>query len=179
MRKFPSMLTYCSNDHYPQKIYCHSFTWRIYTYFYLYTVLPPILWPRPISIFASPGTVKWLSKLIFLWIMIMFMFLCISFYCRMYNYMYLCTNKGKNMTKITIKLIIPILIIHILQSAMSTQDWREYCTRLTLTLKGDSLDNMSTYIHPHALSHIFAFRPLGKKGLILTIPHCLVVSLPV
>ena len=35
----------------------------------------------------------------------MFMFFCIFLYCRMYNYMYLCTNKGKNMTKITIRLI--------------------------------------------------------------------------
>ena len=44
------------------------------------------------------GTDKWSFELIFLWIMIMFMFFCISLYCRMYNYMYLCTNKGKNMT---------------------------------------------------------------------------------
>ena len=34
----------------------------------------PILRPRLISISASPGTVKWSFKLIFLWIMIMFMF---------------------------------------------------------------------------------------------------------
>ena len=35
--------------------------------------------------------------------------------------MYLCTNKGKNMTKITIKLIIPILRIRVLRPAMSTK----------------------------------------------------------
>ena len=34
---------------------------------------------------------------------------CIFLYCRMYNYMYLYTNKDKNMTKITIRLMIPIL----------------------------------------------------------------------
>ena len=51
-------------------------------------------------------------------------------YCRMYNYMYLCTNNGKNMTKITIRLMIPILLSGILQPAMSTnftQTWREHC----------------------------------------------------
>ena len=52
-------------------------------------------------------------------------------YCRMYNYIYLCTNKGKNMTKITIRLINPILRIHILRPAMLTnfmQNWREHCS---------------------------------------------------
>ena len=60
----------------------------------------------------------------------MFVFLCF-FYCRMYNYMYLCTNKGKNMIKITIRLIIPILRIRILQPAVPTnftQNWREHYT---------------------------------------------------
>ena len=81
--------------------------------------------PRLISISASPGTVKWSFKLIFLWI-IMFMFFCIFLQFRMYNYMYLCTNKSKNMTKITFRLIIAIL-----RPAMSTnftQNWREHCT---------------------------------------------------
>ena len=98
------------------------------------TVLPPILqvpilWLIPISITASPGIVKWWFKLIFLWKMIMFMFFCIFLYCWMYNYMYLCTNKGKNMTKITIRLMIPIL--QILQPATLTnftQNWRKHCT---------------------------------------------------
>ena len=84
----------------------------------------PILRPRPISISASPGTVKWWFELIFLWIMVMFMFFCIFLYCRMYNYMYLCTNKSKNMTKITIKFISPIF-----QLATSTnfmQNCREH-----------------------------------------------------
>ena len=36
------------------------------------------------------------------------MLFCIFLYCRMHNYMYLYTNKAKNMTKITIKLMIPI-----------------------------------------------------------------------
>ena len=45
--------------------------------------------------------------------------------------MYLCTNKGKIMTKITIRLINPILRIRMLQPAMLTnftQNWREDCT---------------------------------------------------
>ena len=61
----------------------------------------------------------------------MFMFFCIFLYSRVYNYMYLCKNKGKNMTKITIRLMIPMLRIQILQLAMSTnftQNWREHCT---------------------------------------------------
>ena len=56
----------------------------------------------------------------------------------MYDYMYLCTNKGKNMIKITIRLIIPILQIRILWPAMSTnftQNWREHCTIHTLYME--------------------------------------------
>ena len=95
------------------------------------TVLTPILWPRPISISASPGTVKWSFELIFLWIMIMFMFFYIFLYCRMYNYMYLCTNKGKNITKITIRLMIPIFrILRLAMSTNFTQNWRKQCTYL-------------------------------------------------
>ena len=103
---------------------------RTVKYCYSCTVLPPILWPRPISISTSLGTVKWSFELIFLWIMIMFMVFSNILYCRMYNYMYLCTNKGKNMTKIAIRLIIPILRIQILRPAMLTnftQNWREHC----------------------------------------------------
>ena len=37
------------------------------------------------------------------------MFFCIFLYCGMYNYMHLCKNKGKNMTKITTRLMIPNL----------------------------------------------------------------------
>ena len=43
--------------------------------------------------------------------------------------MYLYTNKGKNMTKITIRLMIPILRIQILWPAMSTnlpQNWKKH-----------------------------------------------------
>ena len=45
--------------------------------------------------------------------------------------MYLSTNKGKNMSKITIRLMIPILQIQILLPTMSTnftQNWKEHCT---------------------------------------------------
>ena len=52
----------------------------------------------------------------------------------MYNYMYLCTNKGKNMTKITIRLMIPILRIQVLWPVMLTnlqQNLKKY-TRLTV-----------------------------------------------
>ena len=59
------------------------------------------------------------------------------FYRRMYNYMYLCKNKGKNMTKIVKRLMIPILRIHILRPAMSnnfTQNWRLYCTGALYTI---------------------------------------------
>ena len=47
--------------------------------------------------------------------------------------MYLCTNKGKNMTKITIRLIIPILRIRILRPAMLTnftQNLGEHCMEI-------------------------------------------------
>ena len=60
----------------------------------------------------------------------MFMFFYIFLYFRMYNYMNLCTNKGKNIIKITIKLMIQILQIQILRPTMLTnfaQNWREHC----------------------------------------------------
>ena len=56
----------------------------------------------------------------------MFMFFCIYLYCRMYS----CTNKGKNVIKIAVRLMIPIL-----QPAMSTnftQNWREHCSHRML-----------------------------------------------
>ena len=59
----------------------------------------------------------------------MFVFFCIFLYCRMYK-LNLCTNKGKNMTKITIRLINPILQIDILRPAILTnftQSWRKHC----------------------------------------------------
>ena len=66
---------------------------------------------------------------------------CIFLYYRMYNYMYLFTNKGKIMTKITIRLMIPILRIQIVRLAMSTnftQNWKEHCTVVYLVPSPDS-----------------------------------------
>ena len=45
---------------------------------------------------------------------------------------YMCTNKGKNMIKITIRLINQILLIYILRPAMLTnfmQNWSEQCSK--------------------------------------------------
>ena len=55
-------------------------------------------------------------------------FFCIFLYCRIYNDVYLCINKARNMTQITIRLMIPILRLAML--ANYTQNWREHCILL-------------------------------------------------
>ena len=68
--------------------------------------------------------------------------------------MYLCTNKSKNITQITIRLINPILRILILRPAMLTnftQNWREHCT--TLCIMADPLMYCAAYYIDHTAPH--------------------------
>ena len=115
-----------------------------------------------------PGTVRRSIKLIFLWIMIMFMFFCILFYYRMYNYMYLCTNKAKNMTKITIRLFIPILQIHILWTAMSTnitQNWWEHCiyTIYWIVFMYSNFEQSFKHSYPLSIGWAESYCPMARS----------------